>query len=476
MRRRPAMHACRTAVFGGLAIGALVYQVHAQQVPAKPTQPDKSAKQSAKVMDTPDFKAAMAQDVKEKADFARRQQKLLEERYDLGDHASDSRMTAGRKPVQVGVRVKLPKGMKWDALNALSPDEIKKQNVFPQGFRPLPHVKHLVGGMVFPKPQIESIAATDSRDLKRLDIEYDLPEHLIPEFPPPVFLTTHPELGDVTHGQVIALTNYYAMFKDILTPVQLEGMRLLLTPFPQQQFNQTDDRKALAPGLGVACLDCHTNFHTNGAFHMNPDTRPQADRFRLDTVSLRGLFNQKLHGSKRSLRSVEDFTEFEQRSAYFDGDQVTASKKGINPPNRGDQVLMMAQMQNMVDFPPAEKLDVFGRLDPAKASAQERKGEGLFYGKARCSECHVPPIFTDQAMHDLRLERFYEPSTISDQHNIADGPIKTFTLRGIKDSPPYHHDGRLLTLDDTVEFFNLVLQTRLTQDEKEALVAFLKCL
>ena len=40
---------------------------------------------------------------------------------------------------------------------------------------------------------------------------------------------------------------------------------------------------------------------------------------------------------------------------------------------------------------------------------------------------------------------------------LPDGPIKTFTLRGIKDSPPYLHDGRLLTLADCVEFFNLVL-------------------
>jgi len=58
----------------------------------------------------------------------------------------------------------------------------------------------------------------------------------------------------------------------------------------------------------------------------------------------------------------------------------------------------------------------------------------------------------------------------------ADGPIKTFPLRGIKDSPPYLHDGRLMTLDDTVEFFNLVLELKLTADEKGDLVAFLRCL
>jgi len=71
-------------------------------------------------------------------------------------------------------------------------------------------------------------------------------------------------------------------------------------------------------------------------------------------------------------------------------------------------------------------------------------------------------------MHDLKLERFLnEP---------GDGPMKTFTLRGIKDSPPYLHDGRLLTLEDTVEFFNLVLQLKLTDEEKSDLVAYLRLL
>jgi len=56
----------------------------------------------------------------------------------------------------------------------------------------------------------------------------------------------------------------------------------------------------------------------------------------------------------------------------------------------------------------------------------------------------------------------------------GDGPIKTFPLRGVKDSPPYLHDGRLLTLDDTVEFFNLVLELKLNAQEKRDLVAFLQ--
>ena len=58
----------------------------------------------------------------------------------------------------------------------------------------------------------------------------------------------------------------------------------------------------------------------------------------------------------------------------------------------------------------------------------------------------------------------------------ADGPIKTFPLRGIKDSPTYLHDGRLLTLEDTVEFFNLILGVKLSEAEKKDLVAFLRTL
>ena len=105
-------------------------------------------------------------------------------------------------------------------------------------------------------------------------------------------------------------------------------------------------------------------------------------------------------------------------------------------------------------------------------------GEKLFTGKGRCAECHVrQTAFMDNNMHDLKLERFYQIGQVSNGLvMLPDGPIKTFTLRGIKDSPPYLHDGRLLTLADCVEFFNLVLGLKLTQQEKDDLVAYLLAL
>jgi cytochrome c peroxidase len=229
----------------------------------------------------------------------------------------------------------------------------------------------------------------------------------------------------------------------------------------------------MKPSLGVTCLECHVNGHTNAATHLVGDIRPQALRHRIDTPSLRGVNIQRLFGSQRALRSVEDFTEFEQRAAYFDGDIVIAVKKGVNILDRGHQVHAMAEFQALLTFPPAPKLDVFGRLDPDLATEAERRGEALFFGKARCAECHPPPYYTDNLMHDLRTERFFVPQDVNGRMAIADGPIKTFVLRGIKDSPPYLHDGRLLTLDDTVAFFDLVLGLGLEAEERADLVAFM---
>ena len=405
-----------------------------------------------------------------------RQEALLSERYDLSDHPIPGvMMSGGRKPVQGGVRVKLPAGQTWDSLSQMTAEEVRARGLLPAGFLPLPHVKQATGGQVFPDNAIEEIQRQEGRNLRRFDVDFDLPDRFTPEFPAPIFLTTHPELGDVSQGQLLTISNYYALMVGIITPVQLEGLRMLLTPFPQEEFNQTEDRKSPEQSRGVACLDCHANFHTNAAFHQTPDVRPQADRFRLDTTSLRGLFNQQIHGSKRSLRSVEDFSEFEQRTAYFNGDQMSAQRKGVNLPNRDDNIAQMAQMQNIIDFPPAPKLDPLGRLDQAKATARELAGEKIFMGKGQCASCHMPQLsFMDNEMHDLKLERFYKVGqTVNGLVELPDGPIKTFTLRGIKDSPPYFHDGRLLTLADCVEYFNLVLGLKLNQDEKDDLVAYL---
>jgi cytochrome c peroxidase len=419
------------------------------------------------------FQAVMARDKADKAATVARQKALLEERYQLASRP-DAKLTMSRgKAVQVGPATRLPEGMTWDQLAAMPSGDIRSRGLFPKGFLPLPHPKHEVGGMVFPQMEIKLLAR-----LERVDIDFDLPEHFLPEFPPPIFLTTRSDLGDVSQGKVVTVENFQEIFGGILNAKDLEGLRLLVTQFPQQQFNATADRKAVQPlGMqGVTCFDCHVNGHTSAATHLVGDIRPQSHRRRIDTPSLRGVYVQRLFGSQRALKSIEDFTEFEQRAAYFDGDQVSAAAKGINPLERGSQVHFMAEVQELLDFPPAPGLGWDGKLDPKKfaADSPEMKGQTLFFGKAQCASCHPAPFYTDNLMHDLKVARFYKTQMINGMVATSQGPIKTFTLRGIKESPPFFHDGRLLTLEDTVEFFNLVLELKLSGEDKSDLVAFMR--
>ncbi len=126
---------------------------------------------------TQPFDAVRAADESQKAAVMQRQRTLLDERYDLSDRPIPGvKMSGGRKAAQGGVRIKLPAGATWDSLAALAPDEIRRRNLLPQGFRPLPHVKQATGGQVIPKPQIDEIARQEGRNLQRFDVDFDLPE------------------------------------------------------------------------------------------------------------------------------------------------------------------------------------------------------------------------------------------------------------------------------------------------------------
>jgi cytochrome c peroxidase len=158
------------------------------------------------------------------------------------------------KPLQQAVRVKLPGGVTWDQLAKMNPGQIKERGLFPAGFEPLLHPNPPEGGMVLPKFEIDEMKKQEGRDLTRFDIDFNIPEQFLPEFPPPMYLTTRPDLGDVSQGKLVTLDNYYALFNGLLNPKQLEGLRHLVTPFPQQQFHQTEDRRSERASRGIACL------------------------------------------------------------------------------------------------------------------------------------------------------------------------------------------------------------------------------
>lgn len=375
-----------------------------------------------------------------------------------GEAIPGKTMSGGKKPIMAGPVARLPGGVEnYEDLSRMSPPDIRKKDLFP--YKPLAHPLQTTAHMLFP----DSWTAAHPEH-KRIDVDMDFPDAYLPEFPPPLFLTTHKELGDVTGGREITFRNYYEIFDGLLTGEQMEGLKELLRPSPTTWFNQTSHRLTVEPSNGVACLDCHVNGHTNGAIELGPDSRPNMARLRVDTPTLRGNFNLMQLSSKRSIRSLDHFAEVEE---YFDGDP--GMQQAIGPRAVKREVSnRMADFNAIIDNPPAPKLNPLMKLIPSMATEQELRGEKLFHGKAQCAQCHYGPAFVDDYMHDLRVERFYV--------GRPEGPIKTFPLRGIKDSPPYLHDGRAPTLHDAVEFFNLVLELQLEKSEKDDLVAFLLCL
>lgn len=384
---------------------------------------------------------------------------VLDARYDLRCR-TDAKVTMSRsKPQPLGPASRLPSGVaSWEALAAQSPAAIRDADRFP--WKPLDHPLHSTAHMVFPAQWTRL-----HPEHGRFDVGFDLPDCFLPEYPPPLYLTTHPEMGDVTRGVELAYGNYFAMMNGLLTPEQLDGLRVLVTPFQTTWFNVTPHRVTAEPSAGVTCFSCHVNGHSNGAIELAPDSRPNWSRLRTDTPSMRGNNSFLLFSSKRAIRSMDHFAEIEE---YFDGDTALLAAIGGRTLAK-TTTNHVGDFNAIIDFPPAPKLDPLNHLVPGRATGAELRGEALFYGKARCGACHpAQNHFQDNSMHDLKVERFYK--------GRPEGPIKTFSLRGIKDSPPYLHDGRLLTLEDSVEFFNVVLQVHLSAGEKRDLTAFLRAL
>lgn len=382
----------------------------------------------------------------------------MNSRFDFSGKPIPGAFMSGGKPIMKGPVARLSKETaSFEQLAIMSPAEIKRGDLFP--YKPLAHPIQTTSHMVFPDMWVGV-----HPEHERLDMDHDFPDAYLPEFPPPLFLSTHKELGDVTRGREITLGNYYSIFDGLLTAEQMEGLKELLRPTPTTWFNHTTHRITLEPGAGVSCLDCHVNGHTNGAFELAPDSRPNQARLRVDTPTMRGNFNLMQLSSKRSIRSMDHFSEVEE---YFDGDP--GMMQAIGPRGAQRQITnRMGDFNSIIDYPPAPKLGPLMRLIPELCTEQELRGEALFHGKARCVQCHYGPAFVDDYLHDLRVERFYA--------GRPEGPIKTFPLRGIKDSPPYLHDGRCPTLHDAVEFFNVVLGLRLSTRETEDLVSYLLCL
>jgi len=103
-------------------------------------------------------------------------------------------------------------------------------------------------------------------------------------------------------------------------------------------------------------------------------------------------------------------------------------------------------------------------------------GEALFNGKARCSKCHVPPLYTEPGWN---LHTAQEIGVDDFQASRApDNRYRTAPLRGLftHTKGGFYHDGRFATLSDVVEHYDSLWSLGLTDTEKNDLVDFLNSL
>ena len=155
------------------------------------------------------------------------------------------------------------------------------------------------------KFHIDEIKKQEGRDLTRFDLDFDLPDHFLPEFPPPIFLTTRPDLGDVSQGQA---RHHRQLLRAVQRHPEPQAARGPAAAASRRSRSSSSTRPTTAareqPSRGVTCFDCHANGHTNGATHLVGDIRPQEFRHRIDTPTLRGVNIQRLFGSQRALQDA----------------------------------------------------------------------------------------------------------------------------------------------------------------------------
>src|SRR2546425_4005526 len=171
--------------------------------------------------------------------------------------------------------------------------------------------------------------------------------------------------------------------------------------------------------------------------------------------------------------------ELQGQGTFFDERLMDAKKSPIAAKagfgNKRSPIDMVTEKLSALQFyhlsippprPPAGSFD---------ASAAAR-GETLFNGKAACSQCHVPPLFTEPGWNthkasDVGIDDFQAKRS-------PDNTYRTAPLRGLfaHMKGGFYHDGRFPTLLDVVNHYNQLKKLNLTAAEKNDLVEFLKSL
>ena len=292
--------------------------------------------------------------------------------------------------------------------------------------------------MLFPKFHIDEIKKQEGRDLTRFDLDFDLPDHFLPEFPPPIYLTTRPDLGDVSQGKLVTHRQLLRAVQRHPQPQAARGAAAAghAVPAAAVQRDRGPPQRAAAAAASPASTATSTATPT-APTHLVGDIRPQEFRHRIETPSLRGVNIQRLFGSQRALKTRRGLHRVRAARRLLRRRSRDRHQEGRERPRARQPGPLHGRVPGAARLPAgARSSAIDGKLDPKKATEAEMRGQELFFGKAKCA--HLPPAAVLHRQPDAQPARPSASTSrrlINGMTAVGDGPIKTFPLRGIKDSP-----------------------------------------
>jgi cytochrome c peroxidase len=164
---------------------------------------------------------------------------------------------------------------------------------------------------------------------------------------------------------------------------------------------------------------------------------------------------------------------------------------GITPANIAKAVAAFERSLLTFNSP----FDRYRAGDKRALTAEQKQGMDLFFSaRTGCSSCHVAPLFTDNAWHNLGVPQAGPKAVDNGRADVTKNPadtgaFKTPMLRNIELTGPYMHDGVFDTLEQVIAFYvggggavtagsksPLIKPLDLSAQEQQALVAFMRSL
>ncbi|HEY3019473.1 MAG TPA: c-type cytochrome, partial [Solirubrobacteraceae bacterium] len=215
---------------------------------------------------------------------------------------------------------------------------------------------------------------------------------------------------------------------------------------------------------GESCGGCHTIGTTNAALGTTPHFDADGKViFARDPPTLVGAGKTAPYGWIGGIPTLREMVLNTIFTHFTDGVSQSEAKTA-------EQASALVAYISSIR-PPTSSFDQ-GTMSPAAL-----RGEALFQGKGGCIACHGGPLFTDNGVHNTLVPN--RPGWDDPGAPIPPGAFNTPTLRDVRNSAPYMHNGVFKTLRDVVDFYNSrssIAPLHLTPEEIDDLVAYMDAL